>query len=98
MRRIESDQFFALAGTSAPTFRATVNRCDAAMAFGVGHKLAGGTFLDLDVISWRLTDELTPAFGRYLAANLVRGFSDVWCGAVADADSISAPIFIVVIE
>jgi|GEM_PF-7064948 len=98
MQKLNSQQFYALSGTVRPTFKTAINRQEAALSFGIGHKLAGGIFLDLDVIAWRLTDELTPAFGRKLAAALIKGFSDVWCEAVSNADRLPEPIFLVVVE
>ena len=98
MRKLDIDQFLTLAGVGRRSFRVMANRNEVALAFGVSDRLAGGNFLDLDVISMICTDELAPAFGRVLAASLVRGFSDVWCMAVSEADASPQPIFLVVIE
>jgi len=98
MQTLTPDQFFALAGVTRATFKAAVSRGEAALAFGTQWALAGGTFLDLDVVAWLLVDELTPAFTRKFAAVIVKSFSDQWCEAVSAADRVNEPIFFIVIE
>lgn len=98
MRKIEPKEFYLLAGVSSRTFAAARARNETALAYGIRDPLAGGIFMDLDVISTGLVDELTPAFGREFAATLIKMFSDVWCEAVAEADITPSPVFLVVIE
>lgn len=98
MRRLTADQFYKIAGADKSTFKAAVHRQEVALAFGTLGALAGGTFLDLDVISCMLVDELTPAFSRKYAATLMRGFSDVWTEAVARVDATPQPVFLMVAE
>jgi hypothetical protein len=98
MRRLTADEFYKVAGVDRSTFKAAVHREEVALAHGTQWPLAGGTFLDLDVISWMLVDELTPAFSRKLAAVFVRGFSDVWTEALARAETQDEPVFLIVTE
>lgn len=95
---IDHSAFFALTGITPNNFRVAINRKEVALAFGLGHPLAGGRFVDLDVVSMRLGAELAPAFGRQLAATIVKAFSDAWTEAVSRADRTSDAIFFVVIE
>jgi hypothetical protein len=68
------------------------------MAFGLPAPLAGGVFLDLDCVASILRDELTPAFGRKLAASLVRLHGDEWMKAVGLADTTPEPAWYFVFE
>lgn len=98
MRAITLDQFLVLADVNKSTFKAMTSRGESALAFGTARALAGGTMLDVDAIAWAFLDELTPAFTRQFASVLVRGFSDQWVSAVAKAERLSDPIFLVAIE
>ncbi|WP_192180028.1 hypothetical protein [Mesorhizobium amorphae] len=98
MRTLSSDEFFALAEVKPTTFRAAISRREAVFMAGLDRMLAGGTFLDLDAVAWKLTDELAPALTRKVAAVLLKGFNDQWCAAVSKADQIAEPTFLVALE
>lgn len=96
---LSPEQFFTLTGQAKGSFKASVSRGETALAFGTEKELAGGKFLDLDVVACCFSDKLTPAFGRKLASTLVRCFSDKWVAAVHRAERERVePIWLVVVE
>lgn len=92
-------EFLTLADVPLATWESLQHRGESAMAFGTKRELAGGKYLALDVVAHLLVDELMPAFTRPYAADIVRGFSDVWTHAVSEAQrNPSVPYFLVVLE
>jgi hypothetical protein len=98
MRALTPAQFYACTGTNPASIRAHISKGDFAMAFGADRPLAGGVFLDLDVVAHLLNDELMPAFGRRLAPTLVKVHGDSWMKAVGLADTVAEPTWWFVFE
>jgi hypothetical protein len=98
MRALSPNQFFACAGTTSGNFGAYTSRNEVALAFGLARRLEGGVFLDLDAVAVLVVDELANAFGRQIAATIVRAHSDALLGCVGQADAQREPVFLAIGE
>jgi hypothetical protein len=98
MRVITTAQLLHITQTPEGTFNAQISRKETALAFGLGRKLAGGVFLDLDCCAVLLTDELAAAFGRKVAATIVIMHGDAWLRGIGEVDATREPVFFQVAE
>ena len=98
MRALSPAQFHACAETDAAKLGGRTARKETALAFGIERKLAGGKYLDLDVVALALVEDLANAFGRRAAATLVRAHADKWLDGVGRADVTREPVFLMIME
>jgi hypothetical protein len=98
MRVITTAQLLHVTQMPEGTFHAQVSRKETALAFGLGRKLTGGVYLDLDCVAVLLADELAAAFGRKVAASLVIMHGDAWLRGIGGVDTMREHVFLQVAE
>ena len=98
MRVITPREFLDCIAMNESTFKSLMSRDEAALAFGLTQRLAGGILLDVDAAAMEIAGELTPGFGRKLASVLVRAHSDMWLLGLGRADTTREPIYLLANE